>query len=297
MKIPKHNSPITGRDYGYVYVMSYPESVKVKIGHSLNPTSRATDIGGTLAPENPKIEILFWCSERREDVEREAHRLQSGSRHNGEWFQISVTEAIKSIKAAAISVHVDAEVVFSRADYAAKLKLEHDSLVSSWNGMPDFQFDSVVEKYIESETKSIENWQYRAQAKLEAKIKFHAIHPEYARIAESRRHKRLNHEAEIQKQQTNLRQQREQREREKLIQDAEVRKLDEQEVDNKSIDRNFLYFFLIVGSLFIGAIITTTTENTIPFSLAFCGTFIVLIIGRLLYKVSSSLRKLVKKGK
>lgn len=75
----KLQAAVTGRKYGYVYVLSYPGSDKLKIGHSLDPFDRAEDIGGTKAPENPIVEAFFWCSERREDVERAAHKMQRES--------------------------------------------------------------------------------------------------------------------------------------------------------------------------------------------------------------------------
>ena len=110
----KFHGAVTGDGFGYVYVMSYPGSDKVKIGHSLSPSVRATDIGGTLAPETPEIEVYFWCSERRENVERAAHKIESSSRFNGEWFKISVSQAIRSIEQAACEVDVEIQLVYER---------------------------------------------------------------------------------------------------------------------------------------------------------------------------------------
>lgn len=103
---------ISGSDYGYVYIMSYPNSKKYKIGHALNPTTRAADIGGTLAPETPTLEAYFWCSERREDVERQAHEILKKFRSNGEWFSVSMDDAVKAIKQAAINASVEIKQVF-----------------------------------------------------------------------------------------------------------------------------------------------------------------------------------------
>lgn len=111
---------ISGDGYGYVYVMSYPGSDKVKIGHSLSPTVRAVDIGGTLAPETPVLEAYFWCSERREDVERKAHDIECTTRHNGEWFNISVERAMEVIRQAAHRAGVDIQLVYDRNEWEAK---------------------------------------------------------------------------------------------------------------------------------------------------------------------------------
>jgi hypothetical protein len=116
----KFQAAITGRKYGYVYVLSYPGSDKLKIGHSLDPFDRAEDIGGTKAPENPVVEAFFWCSERREDVERAAHKLQRESRHNGEWFNITVEQAMASIRDASVQVNVEVQLVYDRDDIYKK---------------------------------------------------------------------------------------------------------------------------------------------------------------------------------
>jgi len=112
---------ITGEGYGYVYVMSYPGSDKVKIDHSLDPTTRAKEIGGTLAPEEPVVEAHYWCSERREDVERCVHRLRANVRANGEWFRLSVVEAVATIRQAASDVGVHVQLTSSRADFEAAM--------------------------------------------------------------------------------------------------------------------------------------------------------------------------------
>lgn len=108
----KFQGTISGTGYGYVYIMSYPNSNKYKIGHAINPTTRARDIGGTLAPETPILEAYFWCSERREDVERKAHELLRAKKSNGEWFNTSLDEAIKTIEEAAVITLVEIKKVF-----------------------------------------------------------------------------------------------------------------------------------------------------------------------------------------
>lgn len=116
----KFQATVSGRDYGYVYVLSYPGSDKLKIGHSLDPFDRAKDIGGTKAPENPVVEAFFWCAERREDVERAAHKLEQSTRHNGEWFDISVEQALVVIRRASEHVNVEVQLVYDRNNCAKK---------------------------------------------------------------------------------------------------------------------------------------------------------------------------------
>jgi hypothetical protein len=122
----KFNAAVSGPDFGYVYVLSYPGSNKLKIGHSLDPFNRAKDIGGTKAPENPHVEAFFWCSERREDVERGAHRLAHSSRHNGEWFDISIDRALDVIRDAAINARVEVQLVYDLSETEKKIKAQQE---------------------------------------------------------------------------------------------------------------------------------------------------------------------------
>lgn len=118
----KFQCTVSGAGYGFVYIMSYPGSDKLKIGHSLNPTTRAADIGGTLAPETPVLEAYYWCSERREDVERKAHEIGGENRHNGEWFTISAENAMSVIEKAAKAVDVEIQLVFENSKRKPALK-------------------------------------------------------------------------------------------------------------------------------------------------------------------------------
>lgn len=120
----KFQCTVSGAGYGFVYIMSYPGSDKLKIGHSLYPTTRAADIGGTLAPETPVLEAYYWCSERREDVERKAHEIEKESRHNGEWFTISVENAMGVIEKAAKAVDVEIQLVFNQKPAFQKMTKE-----------------------------------------------------------------------------------------------------------------------------------------------------------------------------
>jgi len=124
----KFSATVSGGGYGYVYVMSYPGSTKLKIGHSDDPENRAKDIGGTKAPETPVLEASFWCSERREVVERKAHKLAKHLRHNGEWFDLSVEQALGFIRTAAASVKVEVQLIFDRSETDKKAAAAAESM-------------------------------------------------------------------------------------------------------------------------------------------------------------------------
>jgi hypothetical protein len=103
---------VSGPGYGFVYVMSYPGSDKVKIGHTLDPDTRAGTIGGTLAPEDPVLQAYYWCSENREAVERQAHARAKEYRQKGEWFLISVKDAMNAIELAGVELKIELKLVF-----------------------------------------------------------------------------------------------------------------------------------------------------------------------------------------
>lgn len=113
---PKFSAVVSGTGYGFVYVMSYPDSDKLKIGHSLQPDTRASNIGGTLAPEDPELEAYYWCSENREKVEKAAHSALAKHRSKGEWFSVSVPQAMQAIELAALSLKIELKLVFSQKE-------------------------------------------------------------------------------------------------------------------------------------------------------------------------------------
>lgn len=128
----KFQCTVSGAGYGFVYIMSYPGSNKLKIGHSLNPSTRAAEIGGTLAPERPVLEAYYWCSERREDVERKAHEIEGRNRHNGEWFTLSAEDAMGVIVKAAKDVNVELQLIFDNCDRKPDFKTMTKEERSEW---------------------------------------------------------------------------------------------------------------------------------------------------------------------
>jgi len=121
-KFPRFECIVSGSGFGFVYVLSYPGSEKVKIGHSLNPNTRAKNIGGTLAPEKPVLEAYYWCSERREDVERRVHELEKQNRHNGEWFKLTIERAHQAIEASGAELGIEVKRVFENTARRPDLK-------------------------------------------------------------------------------------------------------------------------------------------------------------------------------
>ena len=109
---PSFSCTVSGPGYGFVYVMSYPGSEKVKIGHTLDPDTRASTIGGTLAPEDPVLQAYYWCSENREAVERQAHAHLREHRQKGEWFLIGVKDAMNAIELAGVKLEIQLKLVF-----------------------------------------------------------------------------------------------------------------------------------------------------------------------------------------
>lgn len=91
---------------GYVYVILAGGSGHRKIGVAKNPSSRLCELQ-VGSPLRLKIDALFGIvGVPPIRVERTAHKVASGlgSRLNGEWFDIGLSEAISSIELAASAV-------------------------------------------------------------------------------------------------------------------------------------------------------------------------------------------------
>jgi len=90
------------RPAGFVYVLSYPgDPWRLKVGYASDPRARAKNIGGTLAPQAPKIEALYFVADEPQRVERAAHRRLRECRCNGEWFRCGLADARDAIERAA----------------------------------------------------------------------------------------------------------------------------------------------------------------------------------------------------
>ena len=114
----RHAANVTGSGAGYVYVLSYPGSDKVKIGHTNDMDRRARELGGgTIGPNDPIVEICIWCSEGREKVERLTHKHAHQHRHNGEWFAMTPSVALDAVRNAAQCLHVEHVIAFDRTEH------------------------------------------------------------------------------------------------------------------------------------------------------------------------------------
>lgn len=77
---------------GFIYLMIEKSSGCVKIGFSKNPKYRES----TLLSQKPDIELIFKIEGTLND-EKLVHEKLSKYRVRGEWFNVSVDEAIKTI--------------------------------------------------------------------------------------------------------------------------------------------------------------------------------------------------------
>lgn len=110
-----------GEGHGFVYVMSYPGDTLLKIGHANNVEARVKEIGGTMAPRNPIPVASFFCAKRRHLVEQAAHRLLADRRRNGEWFEVTVAQAMGAIREGAKELGILIEIVLDPAIEGVKL--------------------------------------------------------------------------------------------------------------------------------------------------------------------------------
>jgi hypothetical protein len=81
---------------GYVYVISHPEIRGLKIGETSDPESRLAQY--QMYHSNPafRFEGLFFFGDRQV-AEKEIHRLLREKNISGEWFDLTVEEAISFI--------------------------------------------------------------------------------------------------------------------------------------------------------------------------------------------------------
>jgi len=90
--------------------MSYPgDPDHLKVGHtSRTPRARACEIGGTMAPKTPVVEVSWWCADARRLEKLTHHRLRD-VRVNGEWFRetlAGIEDAVEHV-AEVYGIHIE----------------------------------------------------------------------------------------------------------------------------------------------------------------------------------------------
>jgi hypothetical protein len=68
-------------------------------------------------------------------VERKAHSIQAAHRHKGEWFNLTVTEAMAAVITAARAVNVQIQLVFDRQEHEAAMRREREADRARWAEM------------------------------------------------------------------------------------------------------------------------------------------------------------------
>jgi hypothetical protein len=107
-----------------VYVMR-SENGLVKIGRSRNPEKRRKALQATSG--FPVELIHHWPSEAPSTVERAAHLLLSEHRKAGEWFDVSVEDAVAAIENAVQQLHeCGGSMKFPRSGIAVSMRLSAD---------------------------------------------------------------------------------------------------------------------------------------------------------------------------
>jgi hypothetical protein len=84
---PVKLTPQARKSSGYVYLMHGDGTEWYKIGHSVNPVTRAAAIG-VKAPFEVNLLVSYWAEDRFTD-EAIWHRRFETKRVNGEWFALS----------------------------------------------------------------------------------------------------------------------------------------------------------------------------------------------------------------
>ena len=95
----------------YIYWFG-PNTPSVKIGHSSDPDKRLKQLGNDSGvPDHlASFAAIVWLDRKREKVESKAHELAAKWRKSGEWFELTASEALKFIVAAADELNIRYEV-------------------------------------------------------------------------------------------------------------------------------------------------------------------------------------------
>jgi len=108
------SQPTPIRDYEEaVYIFWYgPETPAVKIGHTNDPIRRLTELGNATGVPAFLAEYasIVWLDRTREKVEAKAHELAAEFRKDGEWFNLTASEALDYVETAAKQLGVRYEI-------------------------------------------------------------------------------------------------------------------------------------------------------------------------------------------
>lgn len=103
---------------GYVYICRREKSASglVKIGHTDDLERRVAEFNRETGADSKMIlEVAFACiADLRHSLERVAHRLGRKHRARGEWFRLSLDEAVETVRAAAAELGINAAICYKK---------------------------------------------------------------------------------------------------------------------------------------------------------------------------------------
>ena len=103
---------------GYVYICRREKSASglVKIGHTDNLGRRVAEFNRETGADSKMIlEVAFACvADLRHSLERAAHRLGRKHRARGEWFRLSLDEAVETVRTAAAELGINAAICYKK---------------------------------------------------------------------------------------------------------------------------------------------------------------------------------------
>ena len=118
---------------GYVYICRREKSASglVKIGHTDDLERRVAEFNRETGADSKMIlEVAFACAaDLRHSLERAAHRLGHKHRSRGEWFRLSLDEAVETVHAAAADLGINAAICYRRGQLQEdtdRIRRKHD---------------------------------------------------------------------------------------------------------------------------------------------------------------------------
>ena len=107
---------------GYVYLIGTPIFGWYKIGKSIQPTVRVSQLG-ILLPFKISV-IAVWSATNHHLMEKTLHEIHAANRINGEWFEFSKSEVFKIIDSIPAESMVDKLNLENFSNVAKDVKLE-----------------------------------------------------------------------------------------------------------------------------------------------------------------------------
>ena len=159
---------------GYVYICRREKSASglVKIGHTDNIERRVAEFNRETGADSKMIlEVAFACAvDLRHSLERAAHHLGRKHRSRGEWFRLSLDEAIETVRAAAAELGINAAICYKKdqpQEITDRIRRQHDEEFAELCRQREAKAAALAAAAHQAEIDAQANMAMQAKARLE----------------------------------------------------------------------------------------------------------------------------------